>query len=116
MAGDAMAEANLGTMYASGTGVERDPAQAVYWWREAAQQGIPAAQASLGRALVLGEGGAADLVEGHMWLTLAASRATGAEQHEFETLRNAAATRLTPEQQAESARRAAAWTPPPAER
>ena len=48
-AGDADAQFTLGGMYADGTGVPQDDAEAVRWYRLAAAQGLAFAQYSLGR-------------------------------------------------------------------
>ncbi len=42
--GDARAQYNLGHCYAKGDGVKQDPAQAVVWWTQAAEQGHVEAQ------------------------------------------------------------------------
>jgi TPR repeat protein len=49
-AGDANAQKNLGEMYAKGDGLAKDIAQAVLWWRKAADQGNTDAQMMLGFA------------------------------------------------------------------
>ena len=41
------AEYNLAVCYASGHGVDKDPAEAVKWFRKAAEQGDPNAQYNL---------------------------------------------------------------------
>jgi TPR repeat protein len=46
--GDARAQSDLGYMYGHGLGVSRDAAEAVRWWRLAAEQGIAHAQEMLG--------------------------------------------------------------------
>jgi len=46
--GDAVAQYNLGVMYAHGEGVSEDDAQAVHWYRKAAEQGVARAQVNLG--------------------------------------------------------------------
>ena len=46
--GDAVAQAALGVSYANGDGVPQDDAEAVRWYRLAAEQGIAAAQYNLG--------------------------------------------------------------------
>ncbi|MSU22287.1 MAG: sel1 repeat family protein [Opitutus sp.] len=46
--GDALAQFNLGWMYANGTGVPKDSAEAVKWYRKAAEQGYVGAQNNLG--------------------------------------------------------------------
>jgi TPR repeat protein len=47
-AGDAVAQYNLGLMYATGEGVPQDDAQAVTWFRQAAEQGHAGALNNLG--------------------------------------------------------------------
>ena len=46
--GDAGAQGNLGWMYATGEGVPQDDAEAVRWYRLAAEQGYASAQYNLG--------------------------------------------------------------------
>ena len=46
--GDADAQYDLGSIYASGAGIPEDDAKAVYWYRKAAEQGYVSAQNSLG--------------------------------------------------------------------
>ena len=50
------AQYNLGIMYAKGQGVPQDYAEAVKWYRLAADQGIPTAQNNLGFMYAKGEG------------------------------------------------------------
>ena len=50
-----------------------------------------------------------DNVEGHMWLTIAASRSTGEERERAVTLRDDLATRMTPADLSEAQRRAMEW-------
>jgi TPR repeat protein len=45
--GNATAQFDLGMMYENGRGVPRDDAQAVVWFRKAAEQGLDAARAKL---------------------------------------------------------------------
>jgi TPR repeat protein len=40
----AAAQSSLGTMYASGKGIQQDNAMAVIWYRKAADQGLASAQ------------------------------------------------------------------------
>ena len=46
--GNASAQYNLGVMYAKGQGVRQDYAEAVRWYRRAAEQGDVQAQSNLG--------------------------------------------------------------------
>lgn len=71
-AGDATAEAWLGTLYSNGEGVERDDAAALGWLRRAAEQGVVTAQANLGAFLYLGRGAESDPAEAARWLDRAA--------------------------------------------
>ena len=48
--GNTEAEYQLGNDYASGRGIERNPAEAVKWWRKAAEKGHAQAQHNLGVA------------------------------------------------------------------
>ena len=45
--GNADAQFNLGLMYFEGEEVSQDDAEAVEWWRKAAEQGLAAAQSIL---------------------------------------------------------------------
>ena len=47
-AGDARAQFNLGVLYLTGRGVERDAAKALEWHLKAAAQGLPEAEHGLG--------------------------------------------------------------------
>jgi V8-like Glu-specific endopeptidase len=70
--GDARAEFNIGFMHAYGWGVPRDPAEAITWYRRAADQGLQVAQHFLGLAYVNGEGVRPDDAEAARWFTRAA--------------------------------------------
>ena len=59
---------------------EAGDAEAVAWYRRAAEQGHTRAQYNLGGMYGQGLGVPPDAVEAHMWLTIAASRSTGAER------------------------------------
>ena len=71
--GEALAQSNLGFMYANGEGVPEDDTEAVRWYRLAADQGDAWTQANLGVMFENGEGTPQDFVEAHMWANLAAS-------------------------------------------
>ena len=54
--GNAIAQRNLGNMYANGRGVPQDYAEAMKWYRKAADQGNAPAQLNLGIMYDLGQG------------------------------------------------------------
>ena len=62
-----MPSSNLGVMYANGRGVLKDEAEAVRWYRLAAEQGHAGAQYNLGLMHAKGEGVLKDSVLAHMW-------------------------------------------------
>ncbi len=70
----AIGETMLGTMYARGQGVARDPGAAAAYYFRAANRGYPPAQLAFGRALARGDGVALDRNLAAMWLRLAAER------------------------------------------
>ena len=51
-----MAQYNLGVMYENGRGVPQNDAEAVKWYRKAAEQGLASAQNNLGVMYANGEG------------------------------------------------------------
>jgi len=92
--GDAAAQTSLGLMLEKGQGVPRSPAEAVQWYRLAAEQGYATAQVNLGLMYGKGLGVAQDEMRAYMWFMLAAgSGETNAIRN-----RNIAAQRLTPPQ------------------
>ena len=69
----ALAQHNLGVMYAKGQGVPRNYKIAVTWYTLAAKQGSADAQGSLGAMYAFGRGGPKDYVEAYKWGSLAAA-------------------------------------------
>ena len=67
----------LGGMYADGRGVLKDDAEAVRWYRLAADQGLAVAQNSLGFMYANGEGVLKDDAEAVRWFRLAADQGDG---------------------------------------
>ena len=55
--GDAQAQYYLGHLYAKGEGVDKDPVQALHWFRAAAEQGESYGQFALGYVYEHGLGG-----------------------------------------------------------
>lgn len=80
-AGNAEAQAHLGYMYYAGEGVERDPGEAVAWYRRAAAQGNRDAQYNLGVAYAYGEGVAMDKTEAIRWYRRAAEGGSAVAQY-----------------------------------
>jgi TPR repeat protein len=54
-------------MYRSGNGTRQDKAQALFWYRKAAEQGFPTAMNALGDMYNVGEGVAKDEAEAGRW-------------------------------------------------
>ena len=75
--GDASAQFTLGRMFATGTGVERDPAQMVQWFRKAAEKGHADAQFSLALLYANGTGVAKDDALAVEWYRKAADPRIG---------------------------------------
>lgn len=70
--GDARAQFDIGFMHAYGWGLPRDPAEAITWYRKAADQGLQVAQHFLGIAYVNGEGVRPDDADAARWFARAA--------------------------------------------
>ena len=80
-AGDAGCQTQLGTMYRNGDGVARSAAEAMRWYRLAANQGHAEAQHRLGVMLAGGQGTSADLNEAARWYRKAADQGLAAAQN-----------------------------------
>jgi TPR repeat protein len=61
-------------MYADGRGVQIDDAEAVRWYKKAAERGNAAAQYHLGARYTLGRGVQKDEVEADRWIRRAAEQ------------------------------------------
>lgn len=68
------AQVNLGVMYDSGSGVSKDPAAAVKWYRAAAVQGDRGAQYNLGLMYAAGRGVPQDMNQAAVWQLRAAEQ------------------------------------------
>ena len=78
--GNAMAQNNLGVMYAEGKGVPQDDKAAVQWYRRAAEQGDADAQNNLGMMYHKGEGVLQDYKTAAQWYRRAAEQGHAAAQ------------------------------------
>ena len=72
--GHAVAQNNLGLMYANGQGVTQNHKTAVKWYTLAAEQGLADAQYNLGFMYHEGKGVIQDNVYAHIWWNIAASQ------------------------------------------
>jgi hypothetical protein len=95
-------------MYLNGNGVRQDHAEALKWFRKAADQGLAVAQNNLGLMYAQGQGVPRDYVQAHMWFNLAASQGNFRRSVKA---RDAIASLMTPAQIAEAQRLAREWKP-----
>ena len=72
--GDVNYQYGVGSLYAGGLGVPRDPAAAFRWFERAARNDHVAAQAAIGIAYAKGDGVEADYQEARSWLEKAAAK------------------------------------------
>ena len=94
--------------YRDGQGVPKNYAEALKWFRLAADQGNAFAQTNLGMMYYAGLGVPQDYVGAHMWFSL-----SGAQEGHQDAIKNreAVAQRMTPAQIGEAHKRAAQWQP-----
>lgn len=85
-AGNGKAQHNLGAMYLSGQGVEKDLKQAMYWFVLAARRGIVLAQHNVGVFYLRGMGVAPDPVQAAYWFEEAAMQGDPRSQHSLGAL------------------------------
>lgn len=79
--GYAPAQHNLATMYAIGSGVERDFKEALRWYQMAAEQGIAESQFSLGLVYLKGNDINQNFKEAAKWYQMAAEQELARAQH-----------------------------------
>ena len=110
-----VAQVYLGRMYYEGRGVPQDDAEALKWFRPAAEQGDVDAQYYLGLMYYDGRSVLQDYVQAYMWLNLAASRVVDVidktVREEFIQKRDMVAAKMTPAQIAEAQKLAREWKP-----
>jgi uncharacterized protein len=110
--GDAGAQFDLAKNYETGRiGLPKDLVQAEHWYRAAAAQGEPFAQASLGILFNFGKGVHQDYVQALTWYEIAISRSTGGDRDTIAEMRDNLVQRMTAEQIAEGRRLARQWRP-----
>ena len=92
----------------------QDRAEAVKWYRLAANHGDAQAMYNLGLAYAKGEGVAQDNVQAHVWFNLAAARFPISHAHNRNLAsknRDLVAGKMAPEEIAEAQRLAREWKP-----
>jgi hypothetical protein len=110
--GEAEAQYDLAKNLETGRiGLKRDLVQAEHWYRKAAEQGDPFAQAGLAILYQFGKGVKADPVEACMWYTLAAAGTKGGDRESIAEMLDNISAEMTAEQKAEARKRAAEWKP-----
>ena len=80
---DAEAQYDLGLKYDTGEGVPEDDAEAVRWYRMAAEQGYAPAQYDLGLMYANGAGVPENYVRAYAWLNLAAAQGYAPAQYDL---------------------------------
>ena len=99
-------------MYDKGQGVPQDYAEAVKWYRKAAEQGNALALNNLGFMYGKGRGVPQDYVQAHMWYNLAASRKPpGKSRDDSVKNRDIVAEKMTPADVSKAQRLAREWKP-----
>jgi len=112
--GSTPAQRAVGDFYRRGRALTADPVEAARWYQLAADGDDLRAQYQLGQAYFDGTGVARDYASAYVWFTVAAGQTPLIDNRkQLIELRNIAAARMTPEQVAAAARRAAAWKPLP---
>ena len=99
------AQSLLGLKYARGAGVTEDDAEAVRWYRLAAEQGDAEGQWLLGSMYGNGNGVPEDDVLAYMWFNLSAAQGHGSAQESKDIIEG----RMTREQIAEAQRLSREW-------
>ena len=95
---NAQTQFERGKRYEKGDGVPKDIAQAVIWYRKAAEQGHAKAQFALGLSYDNGEGVPQDYQQAYAWFSVAAANGVA----DAVTNRDLTAKGLTPAQLAEA--------------
>jgi uncharacterized protein len=94
--GDAEAQFDLAKGYEGGRfGLTQDYVQASHWYQEAANQGEPFAEASLGLFYGAGKGVKQDYVLAYAWLNRSSSHLTGPERDTVVEIRDSIGRRMT---------------------
>jgi hypothetical protein len=109
--GNVEAQAMLGYLYENGYGAPQAYVAAADLYTQAAIAGNPFAQAMLGLMYDKGHGVPLDVVIAYKWMDLAAGRAGRRQRDYYLRLRNAIASKMSPNQIAEGQMLALNWAP-----
>ena len=108
---NAAAQAFLGFMYENGFGVPQAYSAAADLYIQSAIRGNPFAQCMLGLMYDKGHGVPQDFILAYKWLNLAAAHAPKRQRDFFLRLRNAVASKMSPNQIVVGQRLALLWAP-----
>jgi len=109
--GNVEAQAMLGYLYENGYGAPQAYDAAADLYTQAAIAGNPFAQAMLGLMYDKGHGVQLDVVLAYKWMNLAAGHASRRQREYYLRLRNAIASKMSPNQIAEGQMLAMNWAP-----
>ena len=88
------AQYNLGVMYASGEGVQKNDKTVVMWYTKAAEQGNAKAQSNLGSMYARGDGVPESHIKAYVWWSMAKASGHEGAKGNLEIIKRA----MTPEQ------------------
>ena len=109
--GNVEAQAMLGYLYENGYGAPQAYVAAADLYTQAAIAGNPFAQAMLGLMYDKGHGVPLDVVYAYKWMNLAAAHASRRQRDYYLRLRNAIASKMSPNQISEGQLLALNWAP-----
>ena len=109
--GNVEAQAMLGYLYENGFGAPQVYVAAADLYTQAAIAGNPFAQAMLGLLYDKGHGVPLDVVLAYKWMNLAAAHANRRQRDYYLRLRNAIASKMSPDQISEGQQLALNWAP-----
>jgi TPR repeat protein len=105
--GDVVAQYFLGLFYERGEVVPENDAEAVKWYRKAADGGYAKAQVALGFMYSQGNGVPQDYIQAYKWYNLAAAQGSADGKHSKKMV----AEKMTRGQIAEAQRLSSEWSP-----
>jgi uncharacterized protein len=109
--GNSEAQAVLCYLHTYGRGVPQSYDEAAFWCHRSADQGNVQGQYQLGLLYNKGHGVPENFVQAYKWLNLAASRASGPKKDFSYRIRDAVATKMSPNQITKGQALAVAWRP-----